>query len=116
MTSYNKVIIVGNMGADPSIKDSSTYVSVATNESWKDKETDEWQERVSWHKVMAYGYTAEKLNKLSKGTTIMVEGSLDYFTPKEEGENPAAFIKAQKITNMSSKSNKGEVEKDDIPY
>ena len=36
MPSYNKVIIVGNMGADPSIKEGSTYVSVATNESWKD--------------------------------------------------------------------------------
>ena len=115
MPSYNKVIIVGNMGADPSIKESSTYVSVATNESWKDKETDEWQERVSWHKVMAYGYTAEILNKLSKGTNIMVEGSLDYITPKEDGETPAAFIKAQKITNMSTKS-KGDGEKDDIPY
>ena len=124
MPSYNKTIIIGNMGADPSIKEKSTYVSVATNESWKDKNTDEWQEKTSWHKVMAYGYVAEKLNKLTKGTNILVEGSLDYFTPKEEGETPAAFIKAQKITNLSprpkdnieSESGHGSVDKDDIPY
>ena len=122
MPSYNKTVIIGNMGADPSIKEKSTYVSVATNESWKDKNTDEWQEKTSWHKVMAYGYQAEKLNKLTKGTTILVEGTLDYFTPKEEGETPAAFIKAQKITNLSPRpkdnieSGHGSVDKDDIPY
>ena len=119
MPSQNKTVIIGTMGADPSIKERSTYVSVATNESWLDKATNEWQEKVSWHKVMAYGYTAEKLNKLSKGTTILVEGTLDYFTPKEEGENPAAFIKAQKITNMSTKSKDdggNSSGKDDIPY
>ena len=122
MPSYNKAVLIGNMGGDPSIKEKSTYVSIATNESWKDKETDEWQERTSWHKVMAYGYQAEKLNKLTKGTTILVEGTLDYFTPKEEGETPAAFIKAQKITNLSTKSRDniesghGSVDKDDIPY
>ena len=124
MPSYNKAVLIGNMGGDPSIKEKSTYVSIATNESWKDKETDEWQERTSWHKVMAYGYVAEKLNKLTKGTNILVEGSLDYFTPKEEGETPAAFIKAQKITNLSQKSRDniesesghGSVDKDDIPY
>ena len=124
MPSYNKAVLIGNMGGDPSIKEKSTYVSIATNESWKDKETDEWQERTSWHKVMAYGYVAEKLNKLTKGTTILVEGTLDYFTPKEEGETPAAFIKAQKITNLSTKSRDniesesghGSVDKDDIPY
>ena len=115
MPSYNKTILIGNMGGDPSIKEKSTYVSIATNESWKDKETDEWQERTSWHKVMAYGYVAEKLNKLTKGTRIMVEGSLDYFTPKEEGETPAAFVKAQKIVNLST-TPKDNIEKDDIPY
>ena len=119
MPSYNKTVIIGNMGADPSIKEKSTYVSVATNESWKDKNTDEWQDKTSWHKVMAYGYVAEKLNKLTKGTNILVEGSLDYFTPKEEGETPAAFIKAQKITNLTQNSRDNDgltVEKDDIPY
>ena len=124
MPSYNKAVLIGNMGGDPSIKEKSTYVSIATNESWKDKDTDEWQERTSWHKVMAYGYVAEKLNKLTKGTTILVEGTLDYFTPKEDGETPAAFIKAQKITNLSprpkdnseSESGHGSVDKDDIPY
>ena len=121
MPSYNKAVLIGNMGGDPSIKEKSTYVSIATNESWKDKESDEGQERTSWHKVMAYGYVAEKLNKLTKGTTILVEGTLDYFTPKEEGETPAAFIKAQKITNLSTKSRDniesghGSVDKDDIP-
>ena len=122
MPSYNKAVLIGNMGGDPSIKEKSTYVSIATNESWKDKNTDEWQEKTSWHRVMAYGYVAEKLNKLTKGTNILVEGSLDYFTPKEEGETPAAFIKAQKITNLSTKSRDniesghGSVDKDDIPY
>ena len=115
MPSYNKTVLIGNMGADPSVKENSTYVSIATNESRKDKDTDEWQEKTSWQKVMAYGYQAEKLNKLTKGTTILVEGTLDYFTPKEEGENPAAFIKAQKIVQISTKS-KDNIEKDDIPY
>ncbi len=113
MPSYNKITIIGNMGADPSIKDKSTYVSVATNESWRKKDSEEWQEKVSWHKVLANGYVAEKLNGLKKGTTILVEGKLDYFVPKEEGEVPASFIKADKILNMSHKPKENT---DDIPY
>lgn len=83
MAGVNKVIIVGNLGRDPEIKYTQSNVpvanfSVATTESWKDKQSGEWQEKTEWHRVVAWRYLAEKAERsLRKGKQVYVEGKLE---------------------------------------
>ena len=83
MAGVNKVIIVGNLGRDPEIKYTQANVpvanfSVATTESWKDKQSGEWQEKTEWHRVVAWRYLAEKVERtLKKGKQVYVEGKLE---------------------------------------
>ena len=78
----NKVILVGNCGNDPETRFSGagaaiTNVSVATSESWKDKNTGEQQERTEWHRVVFFNRLAEIAGEyLKKGSKVYVEGSL----------------------------------------
>lgn len=79
----NKVILVGNLGADPEtrrIPSSGAQVTnmrVATSEQWKDKNTGEQKERTEWHQVVFFGRLAEIAEQfLSKGRQVYVEGSL----------------------------------------
>ena len=81
MGSVNKVILIGNLGADPELKYTPSNrpvcnLSVATNEVFKDK-TGQRQERVEWHRVTVWGDQAENCSKyLAKGRTVYVEGRL----------------------------------------
>lgn len=78
----NKVIIVGNLGADPETRytpsgTAITSIRVATSESWKDKQTGEQQERTEWHRVEFFGRLAEIAGEyLKKGRQVYVEGKL----------------------------------------
>jgi single-strand DNA-binding protein len=78
----NKVIIVGNLGNDPDTKympsgSAVTNLSVATNESWKDKKTGEQKDRTEWHRVAMFGRLAEiAAEYLRKGSQIYIEGKL----------------------------------------
>ena len=78
----NKVIIVGNLGADPETRympsgSAVTNLRVATSESWKDKQTGEQQERTEWHLVAMFGRLAEiAAEYLRKGSQVYLEGSL----------------------------------------
>lgn len=78
----NKVIIVGNLGADPEVRympsgGAVTNVTVATSESWKDKQSGEAQERTEWHRVVFFNRLAEIAGEyLRKGSKIYLEGSL----------------------------------------
>jgi single-strand DNA-binding protein len=78
----NKVIIVGNLGQDPDTRympsgSAVTNITVATNESWKDKKTGEQQDRTEWHKVAFFGRLAEiAAEYLRKGSQVYVEGKL----------------------------------------
>lgn len=78
----NKVIIVGNLGADPDTRampsgTTVTNLSVATNESWKDKQTGEQKDRTEWHKVAMFGRLAEiAAEYLRKGSQVYIEGKL----------------------------------------
>ncbi len=81
MGSVNKVILVGNLGADPELKYTPSNrpvcnLSVATNEVWKDKGGNK-QERTEWHRVNVWGEQAENCSKfLAKGRMVYVEGRL----------------------------------------
>lgn len=78
----NKVIIVGTLGQDPEVKYTANgsavvNVGVATNESWKDKQTGETQERTEWHRIVMFGKLAEIAGQyLKKGSQAYFEGSL----------------------------------------
>jgi single-strand DNA-binding protein len=78
----NKVIIVGNLGADPEVKympsgDAVCNISVATTESWKDKQSGEKVENTEWHRVVMFRRLAEISGEyLRKGSQVYIEGKL----------------------------------------
>ena len=78
----NKVILVGNLGADPETRympsgGAVTNIRVATSESWKDKNTGDQQERTEWHSVAFFGRLAEiAAEYLRKGSQVYIEGKL----------------------------------------
>jgi single-strand DNA-binding protein len=82
MSGINKVILIGRLGQDPDVKhlqsgDAIANVSLATSETWKDKNSGERQERTEWHRVSFFGGVAEVVQKyLRKGSNIYVEGKL----------------------------------------
>ena len=82
MASVNKVILVGNLGADPESRfapsgDAICNIRVATTESWKDKQTGEKKEATEWHRVGFFGKLAEIAGQyLRKGSQVYIEGSL----------------------------------------
>jgi single-strand DNA-binding protein len=78
----NKVILIGNLGADPETRAMPSGATVAnlriaTSESWRDKQTGEQQERTEWHRVAFFGRLAEVAGEyLRKGSQVYIEGSL----------------------------------------
>lgn len=82
MSGVNKVILVGNCGQDPDTRYTAegkavTNITIATSESWKDKNTGERQERTEWHKVVFFNRLAEIAGEyLKKGKKVYIEGQL----------------------------------------
>jgi len=89
--SVNKVILVGNLGNDPEMKympggGAVTNISIATSESWKDKQTGQPQERTEWHRVVFFNKLGEIAGQyLKKGSKVYVEGALR--TRKWQGQD-----------------------------
>ena len=87
----NKVILIGNLGRDPEVKYTASgsamvNITVATSESWNDKQTNERVERTEWHKVVAYRRLAEIMGEyLRKGSKVYIEGRLQ--TRKWQDQN-----------------------------
>ena len=112
MPSVNKVIIIGHLGRDPEIKhlQNNTALanfSVATSESWKDKNTGEWQEKTEWHRVSAWRQAADKVERLNlrKGSLVYVEGKLETrkYTDKDGVEKYSTEIVAYTIMGLDKK-------------
>ena len=82
MKSLNKVCLLGNLGSDPEVRytpsgDAVCSITVATSESWKDKNTGEAKEKTEWHKVIAFKRLAEIMGEyLKKGAKVYIEGQL----------------------------------------
>ena len=82
MRGVNKCIIVGNLGQDPETRympsgDAVTNISIATSESWKDKQTGEQKTRTEWHRVIFFRRLAEiAAEYLRKGSQVYIEGKL----------------------------------------
>ena len=89
----NKAVIVGHLGADPEIRyatngNAVASVRVATNESWKHRETGEAQERTEWHRIVMFGKLAEIASKyLKKGSQAYFEGRIKTSKWQDEGGN-----------------------------
>ena len=87
----NKVILIGNLGRDPEVKYTASgsamvNITVATSESWNDKQTNERVERTEWHRVVAYRRLAEIMGEyLRKGSKVYIEGRLQ--TRKWQDQN-----------------------------
>lgn len=82
MTAVNKVFLLGNIGKTPELKYTATgdavlNFSIATSESWKDKNTGEKKEKTEWHRITAFGKPAELIAQYTdKGSKLFVEGRL----------------------------------------
>ena len=91
----NKVIIVGNVGADPEVRympsgGAVTNISIATSEQWTDKASGQKQERTEWHRVTLFNRLGEIAGEyLKKGSQVYIEGSIrtDKYQDKNSGED-----------------------------
>ncbi|NCQ34885.1 single-stranded DNA-binding protein [bacterium] len=104
MAGVNKVMIIGNLGRDPEIKYTQSNVpvanfSVATSESWKDKNSGEWQEKTEWHRIVAWRHLAERAEKyLKKGKQVYVEGRIE--TRKWTGQDGNDHYTTEIVANQ----------------
>ena len=111
----NKVIIVGNLGADPEMRHTGggtavTTLNVATSESWTDKQSGEKVEKTEWHRVKMFGRLAEIAGDyLKKGRQVYIEGSLrtDKYTDKQGVERYSTDIIASEMQMLGGNEGGG---------
>ena len=105
MASVNKVIIVGNLGQDPEVRQfqnggSVTHISVATSERWTDKATGQPKEQTEWHRISLFNRLGEiAAQYLRKGSSVYIEGSLHTrkWTDQQGVERYATEIRANQM-------------------
>ena len=123
--SVNKVILVGNLGKDPEVRYTPTGVaianiSIATSETWKDKQSGENQERTEWHRIALYQRLAEIAGEyLRKGSKIFIEGRLQ--TRKWQDKNTGldrytTEIIADSLQMLDSKNNSSNLSDHQTPF
>lgn len=116
MASVNKVILVGNLGADPEVRymtngDAVANIRMATTESWKDKTSGEKREMTEWHRVVFYRRLAEIVGQyLKKGSPVYVEGRIRTrkWQDKEGQERYTTEIEATEMQMLGSRQGQGE--------
>ncbi len=114
MASVNKVILIGNLGADPEVRympsgDAIANLRIATTDVWKDK-SGEKQERTEWHRVSFFGRQAEICGEyLRKGSAIYIEGSLQTrkWQDKDGQDRYTTEIRGDRMQMLGSKSGGG---------
>ena len=112
----NKVILVGNLGADPETRYTAsgaaiTNIRLATTEAWRDKQSGEQQERTEWHRVVFFNRLAEIAGEyLRKGSQVYVEGSLRTrkWQDKEGKDRYTTEIRADTMQMLGSRAGAGE--------
>jgi single-strand DNA-binding protein len=110
-SSVNKVIVLGNLGKNPEVRytqggQAVANFSVATSESWADKNTGTKQERTEWHRIVVWGKVAELCGQyLSKGRKVYIEGRLQTrdWTDKEGKKNYTTEVVANQVVFLGSK-------------
>jgi single-strand DNA-binding protein len=114
MAGVNKAILVGNLGRDPELRQTPNGQSVvnftlATSENWTDK-SGERQERTEWHRIVAWGRTAEMCNQyLSKGRTVYVEGRIQTreWEDKDGNKRYTTEVNAQTVNFIGPRTDGG---------
>ncbi len=115
MASVNKVILIGNLGADPETRylpsgDAVTNIRIATTETWRDK-NGEKQEQTEWHRVALFGKLAEIAGEyLKKGSPVYIEGRLQTrkWTDKDGQERYTTEIRADRMQMLGSRGGGSE--------
>ena len=108
----NKVILVGNLGQKPEMRYTATQtavanLSIATTESWKDKESGENRDKTEWHRVVFFGSLAEIAEKyLDKGSSVYVEGKIQTrkWQDKDGNDRYTTEVLGNQLTMLGSKS------------
>jgi len=116
MASINKVIVVGNLGADPETRylpsgEAVTNIRVATTDRWKDKASGEMKEATEWHRIAFFGRLAEIAGEyLKKGSQVYVEGSLRTrkWQDKEGHDRYSTEIRGDVMQMLGSRPGAGE--------
>jgi single-strand DNA-binding protein len=121
--SLNRVILVGHVGKDPEIthipnldKDVAKF-SLATTEVFMDRATNQFQDTTEWHNIVAWGFTAKKVERqVSKGTLVLVEGKIKTRKWKDQNDQDrwSTEIRADSVTVLE-RSNR-ERSMSDTPY
>src|SRR5258708_2273938 len=127
----NKVILVGRLGRDPEVKHLSggksvANFSIATDETYKDR-NGERQKKTEWHNIVAWGATAESVEKyLRKGSLVYVEGALNTRKWEKDGQtrsttevnasNIRFLDKAEKGEEREAAPSRPEITDEDIPF
>lgn len=116
MASVNKVILIGNLGRDPETRyapsgDAICNITIATTETWKDKQSGERKEQTEWHRVVFFGRLAEIAGQyLKKGSQVYVEGSLRTrkWTDNNGQERYTTEIRADEMKMLGSREGRGD--------
>ena len=116
MASVNKVILVGNLGADPETKylpsgDAVTNIRMATTDRWKDKASGEMKEATEWHRIAFFGRLAQIAGEyLKKGSQVYVEGRIRTrkWQDKEGQDRYSTEIVGDTMQMLGSRSGSGE--------
>ena len=88
----NKVTLIGNLGNDPESRflpsgGAVTNITVATSESWKDKQTGQQQEKTEWHRLTVWGKLVDVVERyVTKGDRLYVEGRIEYSESESDGQ------------------------------
>ena len=114
-SGINKVILIGRLGSDPEIRNTTdgksiAKVSIATSESWKNKESGEYEQNTEWHKVVFFGNLAGIVGEyLSKGDKVYIEGKIKTNKWNDKEGNPKSTIQII-ANNMQMLGNKKDKE------
>ena len=116
MNGVNKVILIGRLGKDPEVKympsgDAVCNFSIATSESWKDKNSGEKVEKTEWHNIVIFKKLAEIAGEyLRKGSVVYIEGKLKTrkYQAKDGTDRYATEIEAREMQMLGGKKDKSE--------
>ncbi|MFJ2992319.1 single-stranded DNA-binding protein [Pandoraea sp. NPDC087047] len=116
MASVNKVILVGNLGADPEVRympsgDAVANIRLATTDRYKDKQSGEFKEMTEWHRVSFFGRLAEIVNEyLKKGSSVYIEGRIRTrkYQAQDGSERYSTEIVADQMQMLGGRSGGGE--------
>lgn len=91
MSSINKAVIVGRLGKVPTVRmagqNEVANLSVATSESWKDKQSGEWKEKTEWHRVTVWGGAVQVVRDLDVGDLVWIEGPIQTRKYEKDGQD-----------------------------